>query len=237
MTMKKKVWRILIILLIFLAVLAGGFLIYASVYYHADSTATAFLQNDRTIETDGNLIILPAENEKDTGTGFIFYPGAKVEASAYLPILEKIREECGVTCVLVKMPLNMAIFNENAADEAMEKLPDIKEWYVGGHSMGGAISSAYAAGHPEKVKGLILMGAYLYGDYPGDRTLVIYGSLNVSVEKHLKGTEHVVRIEGGNHAQFGNYGVQRGDAAAVISREEQQKSAVEAVKGFIKTEP
>ena len=65
--------------------------------------------------------------------------------------------------------------------------------------MGGAISSAYAAGHPEKVKGLILMGAYLYGDYPGDRTLVIYGSLNVSVEKHLKGTEHVVRIEGGNH--------------------------------------
>jgi len=237
MTMKKKVWRILVILLIFLAVLTGGFLIYASVYYHADSTATDFLQNDRTIETDGNLIILPAENEKDTGTGFIFYPGAKVEASAYLPILEKIREECGVTCVLVKMPLNMAIFNENAADEAMEKLPDIKEWYVGGHSMGGAISSAYAAGHPEKVKGLILMGAYLYGDYPGDRTLVIYGSLNVSVEKHLKGTEHVVRIEGGNHAQFGNYGVQRGDAAAVISREEQQKSAVEAVKGFIKTEP
>jgi pimeloyl-ACP methyl ester carboxylesterase len=135
------------------------------------------------------------------------------------------------------MPLNMAIFNENAADEAMEKLPDIKEWYVGGHSMGGAISSAYAAGHPEKVEGLILMGAYLYGDYPGDRTLVIYGSLNVSVEKHLKGTEHVFRIEGGNHAQFGNYGVQRGDAAAVISREEQQESAAEAVKGFIKTEP
>lgn len=36
-------------------------------------------------------------------------------------------------------------------------------------------------------------------------------------------------IEGGNHAQFGNYGEQKGDHAAGISREEQQAQTVEAI--------
>ena len=46
-------------------------------------------------------------------------------------------------------------------------------------------------------------------------------------------TENVVVIEGGNHAQFGNYGKQKGDADATISREEQQNIAVEAVGKFL----
>lgn len=215
--------------LIFAAVI--GFLIYAADYYPADETAVAVLQMDETIKTEGNLTILTPEEPGDTA--FIFYPGAKVEETAYLPILEKLKNQ-GITCVLVKMPLHMAIFDKNAADKVYEKLPEIKHWYVGGHSMGGAMASAYASKNQEKVEGLILLGAYVYGDYPPEKALTIYGSLNADVGKKIDYTENIVVIEGGNHAQFGNYGRQKGDLDATISSEEQQETAVEEMIDFMK---
>jgi len=36
-------------------------------------------------------------------------------------------------------------------------------------------------------------------------------------------------IEGGNHAQFGNYGTQRGDGDASVSAEEQQRQTQERI--------
>ena len=112
-------------------------------------------------------------------------------------------------------------------------LPEIEHWYLAGHSMGGAMASKFAAEHPDEVDGLILMGAYIYGDYPDEDTLTIYGSLNQSVEDHIDYTENIVEIEGGNHAQFGNYGLQKGDPLAEISAEEQQKQTVEAIEAFL----
>ncbi len=38
-----------------------------------------------------------------------------------------------------------------------------------------------------------------------------------------------VKINGGNHAQFGSYGVQKGDGAASISADEQWKITVDTV--------
>ena len=87
--------------------------------------------------------------------------------------------------------------------------------------------------HPEEIDGLILLGAYLYGDYPPADTLTVYGSLNQSVEDKIDYTENVVEIEGGNHAQFGNYGPQKGDLPAAISAEEQQAQALAAISDFI----
>ena len=95
------------------------------------------------------------------------------------------------------------------------------------------MASKYASDNPEQVEGLILLAGYLYGDYPSEKTLTVYGSLNTSVEEKIDYTQNVGVIEGGNHAQFGNYGEQRGDAEAKITREQQQAETIEVVKQFI----
>ena len=228
---RRKKWLVAGgILLLILAILAGAFFWYVSDYYRAEDVALEVLAQDSTIETQDNLTILsPTE---PTDTAIIFYPGAKVEAEAYLPLLDQIRQT-GVTCILVHMPFHMAIFDANAAEEVMVQFPEYQHWYMAGHSMGGAMASQFASEHPDEVDGLILMGAYIYGDYPDEDTLTIYGSLNQSVEDNIDYTENIVEIEGGNHAQFGNYGPQKGDLPATISAEEQQEQTVEAIEAFL----
>lgn len=218
------------IVLLVLAVLAGAFFWYVSDYYPADEIALEVLAQDSSITVQGDLTILSPSYPADTAV--IFYPGAKVEAEAYLPLLEQIRQT-GVTCILVHMPFRLAIFDANAAEEVMEQFPEIQHWYIAGHSMGGAMASQFAADHPDQVDGLILLGAYIYGDYPPEKTLTVYGSLNQSVEDNIDYTENVVEIQGGNHAQFGNYGPQKGDLPAAISAKEQQKQTVEAIAAFL----
>ncbi|NLB44151.1 MAG: alpha/beta fold hydrolase [Clostridiaceae bacterium] len=229
--MKKRRTRILIGLAALILVLIGAFLLYASDYYRADATAREILKTSPTIRVDGGLVILTPEQAGDTA--LVFYPGAKVEAVAYLPILEQIAQRCSITCILVTMPFNMAIFDVNAAGRVIGQFPDVTTWYLGGHSMGGAMASAYAADHPEQISGLILLGAYLYGDYPASDSLTIYGSFNTSVANRVGYTENVVVIDGGNHAQFGNYGRQQGDPDATISAQTQQDIAVAAIQAFL----
>ncbi|MBM6717106.1 alpha/beta fold hydrolase [Gemmiger formicilis] len=230
-TGKRRALRVLGVVLAVLALLAGAFLWYVSDYYRAEDVALAVMNDGSGITVQDNLTILAPSVPGDTA--LIFYPGAKVEGNAYLPLLDKIRQT-GVTCILVNMPFHMAIFDADAATDVMADFPQYSHWYIAGHSMGGAMASQFAADHPEAVDGLILLGAYIYGDYPPADTLTVYGSLNQSVEDKLDYTENVVEIQGGNHAQFGNYGPQKGDAPAAISAEEQQTQTVDAIESFIR---
>ena len=227
---RKKVLIVVAIPMIILLLLAGVFFCYLSHYYRADDVSLAVLAAGDNIEIRDNLTILSPSYP--TGTAMIFYPGAKVEAAAYLPLLEQLRRT-GLTCILVEMPFHMAIFDADAAGGIIAQFPNIEHWYIAGHSMGGAMASQFAAKHPDKVDGLILLGAYIYGDYPPKDTLTVYGSLNQSVEDKIDYTENVVEIRGGNHAQFGNYGPQKGDLPAEITPEEQQAQTAEAVIAFI----
>lgn len=213
-----------------LILLGGSFYLYVSDYYRADPNAISAITNSSTFTQKGNLTILTPTIPSDTA--LIFYPGGKVEHTAYLPLLEQLREK-GILCILVKMPFNLAFFDANAADKIYDQFPEIKNWYIGGHSLGGAMASHYASENPEKINGLILLGAYVYGDYPPSKALTIYGTFNSNLEKNIHYSENIVIIEGGNHAQFGNYGEQKGDPKATIGREEQQGIAVEAIMKFI----
>lgn len=212
------------------ALCMSAFFWYVSDYYHADARAMAIAQQGTGIETVENLTVLSPDTPSDTA--IIFYPGAKVQAEAYLPLLDALRQS-GMTCFLVHMPFRLAVLNADAAQDVIDRFPEITHWYLAGHSMGGAMASGFAADHPDEVDGVILLGAYLYGGYPAEDALTIYGSLNGSVAEKIDYTDNIVVIDGGNHAQFGNYGPQKGDLPAEISAEDQQAQAVDAIQTFI----
>ncbi|MFI3238441.1 MAG: alpha/beta fold hydrolase [Lachnospiraceae bacterium] len=217
-----------------LAVCVAGFFIYLSVYYKADEVAMSLYEGGEGISVVDDMIILTPEVA--SGVGIVFYPGAKVETIAYLPILDKLADE-GITCVLIDMPFHMAFFNVNAADDVFERVDGVDSWYIAGHSLGGGMASSYASEHEDAIDGLILLGAYVYGTYPPSKALTVYGTFNSNLEESIDYTENIVIIEGGNHAQFGNYGKQKGDPDATISWEEQQEIAVDAIMDFIGSMP
>ena len=230
----RKHWKWLIPVILLLA-LVIEFLIYAGVYYHADGTALAALESNGTvavIRTDfGWLFDGPSETE-----ALIFYPGAKLEAAAYAPLLRELAG-AGMDVLLVEMPLRFAFFGMDKAAPLLEQY-DYVNWYVGGHSLGGAIAADYACVHPERLSGVILLAAY--PTKPMDDSLVlisIYGSedglLNpgrvAAGRDYAPKTYAEIVLEGGNHAQFGSYGPQTGDGEAVLSPEEQRRQTVEAI--------
>jgi len=59
---------------------------------------------------DDNTIVYAPE---DATTGFIFYPSVKVEYTAYEPLMQACAD-CGILCVLVEMPFNLAVLDMNA---------------------------------------------------------------------------------------------------------------------------
>ena len=141
--------------------------------------------------------------------------------------------------MLVEMPYNLAVFNSNAAGDIMKEFKKIENWYIGGHSLGGAMASSFAAEHEGDLKGLVLLAAY-----PTDKleipVLSIYGSEDgvLNREKYddsIGLAENLIEIviKGGNHAQFGNYGEQSGDGKATISKEEQWNQTVKQILNFI----
>jgi len=151
---------------------------------------------------------------------------------AYAPLLSSLARR-GITCILMKMPMNLAVFNINAADGVYDRFPDIGTWYIGGHSLGGAMASSYVDKNSTRLEGLILLGAYPI-DSAGLPTLAIYGSEDLGLDTDkLAGVDTVLEIPGGNHAYFGNYGEQKGDGTASITPLEQQQIAVDAIMDFI----
>lgn len=228
--MKKRLKLIIKSSILIIAILIVSFYIYTADYYKADEFAVQTTKSTE-IKINGDLTILSPTTASQKG--IIFYPGAKVEESSYLPLLEKLRRK-GITCVVVKMPFHLAIFNKDGANDVLEKIPEMKQWYMAGHSLGGAMASSYASKHKDRIDGLILLGAYVYGDFPIAKTVTIYGSEDTILNKSkIKYNENIFVIPGGNHAQFGNYGYQKGDGKAAITADEQQEKTVDIILKFI----
>ncbi|MBC3796676.1 alpha/beta fold hydrolase [Acetobacterium tundrae] len=239
MIKKRRIQKIIGAIGIILVAVIIGMLTYLGDYYHADKIAFDALISDAqvTVEEKGNLIIFtPTQGQKDIG--FVFYPGGKVEASAYAPLMHLLAEK-GLTTVIVKMPFNLAVFNINGADAAMEALPEVSNWIIGGHSLGGAMASDYAAENEEKVSGLVLLGAYPNKDLSQTKITVLslYGSEDHILNRTAFETAKIkmpaditfYEIIGGNHGNFGNYGEQKGDGVSTISAADQQSITCERI--------
>ena len=239
---KSKAFKVTSAVLLALVIVIGSSLVYLCDYYRADEGAVAVFGAEENITVsvrDGNVIFEP----QNATRALIFYPGGKVEHHAYEPLLAELARD-GVLCVLVKMPFNLAVFDINAAEGIREQYPEIKEWYIGGHSLGGSMAASYLAKNVEDYEGLILLASYSTADLSDfDLDVIsIYGSEDevLNREKYEENkanlpanfTETV--IEGGCHAYFGMYGAQDGDGTPTISNSEQISVSADAILEFMK---
>lgn len=240
--MKKKIKIVLISLLTVLIFLMVGFGVYVENYYHATETAEeTMMETDQIFvqENDDGIVFAP----EHPSAGLIFYPGGKVEHTAYAPLMRTLAEQ-DILCVLVKMPFRLAVFDINAADGILEQFPEIENWYLGGHSLGGSMAASYVSKRNEDFEGLVLLAAYSTEDLSdsGLKVISLYGSEDgvLNREKYEECRSNLPEdtveyvIEGGNHAGFGSYGEQKGDGDARISQDEQIAITVEKIKSVIK---
>jgi dienelactone hydrolase len=243
--MKKINWKfIAAVVTAALVVTVAGFVIWASDAASADAAALAALTSDTQVtvsEENGFIVFYPAEKARPE-TGFIFYPGGKVDYRAYAPALKLIAAQ-DIFVAVVPVRLNLAFFDINAAADVEAAYPEIKNWFVGGHSLGGVAASIYAAEHSE-IKGVVF-----WASYPADDALKVKNIKAISIvgsndglatsdsidasRELLPADTQFVTIEGGNHAQFGSYGPQNGDNPASISAEEQWIQAANLTVEFL----
>lgn len=240
---KKRLLGVVGLLLLLVVGGGVGLVIYAEANtYSATAEALAALESDEqvTVLEENWLIFTP--NVTTPTTGFIVYPGGLVDPRAYAPLARGIAAE-GYVVVIVPMPLNLAVFNLNAADEVLAdaRFASVTHWAIGGHSLGGAMASAYVYGAPGAMGGLALWASYpaennnLAGQ-TGLTAVSIFGTQDGLLESGVIDNSRAllpadtvfVSIEGGNHAQFGWYGAQEGDLPATIAHAEQQALTVSA---------
>jgi dienelactone hydrolase len=218
---------------------ALGFVIWAETPLGPMPEAVAAMVSDEqvTVTQDDDIVFRP--NQTAPVAGLVFYPGARVDPVSYAPAMRALAEQ-GFLAVIASMPLNLAVLDSDRAAEVIADFPEVGRWAVGGHSLGGAMAAAFVASDTAAVDGLVFWAAYP----PSGDDLSAWQGRVVSVSATNDGLttpDDIVRtkpllpagaefviVDGGNHAQFGWYGDQRGDGIATIGREDQQSQVVAA---------
>lgn len=173
-------------------------------------------------------------------TALIFICGSGVTAQAYAPLLRPIADK-GYAVFVVKLPYRFAMIeaHKQAAVERVNRViaehPNISNWVLAGHSLGGALACRVVRTAPRQISALVLIGT----THPKDDNLSglplpvtkIYAThdgvapwekINAN-RKLLPPSTLWVEIKGGNHSQFGHYGHQFLDGTATVSRSTQQE--------------
>jgi len=237
-TSKIRRWLLAAFIIVFLGTLFWG-IRWATYTRPPLPEAVAALGSDDQVYVtqDPWLTFSPISDPSETG--FIFYPGGRVDPRAYASLMREIASE-GYLVVVPEIPINMAVFNPNIADEITAYYPEIKNWVIGGHSVGGTMAVQYTGKHPEIIDGLVI-----WASYPADSTDIsdleipvvsIYGSrelrvndVSVGERKHLLPEDTLyIRIEGADHHQFGSYEINPKDHLATISRASQHDQIIQA---------
>jgi hypothetical protein len=241
---KKQIW-LLIILLLLVAGIAVTVPLLTSARQPLPEAIEALTSDEQVqVEQEPWLTFTPAQGGPDTG--FIFYPGGRIDPRGYAPLMKAIAAE-GYLVVVPEMPLNIAAFRPSVADKIIAAHPEIERWVISGHSVGGAMAAQYTARNGENIDGLAI-----WASYPPDGADLsdlaipvtsIYGGRELRVtdssvgeRKDLLPADSVyVRIEGGDHHQFGSYEIDPEDHLATISRESQQRQILQATLALLES--
>ena len=230
-----------------LAILAGVVIVYFGMSYQPGDTAAAALEDTGSVqvtETEEYILFDGAGTED----ALVFYQGARVEEAAYSPLMMRLAEN-GTDCFLCRMKYNFAMLDAEAAEDVRAAAGNnsYRRWYLGGHSLGGVTAAGLvtqdeAADETPDWDGIVLLAAYPTEPITVP-AILIYGTNDGIVEPEEYGrigedglwpedfTE--VRLEGGNHAQFGDYGEQNGDNKAELLSDEQLDQTVAAITEWI----
>lgn len=243
---KRLLTRLGIGLTFLLLLFVGGFVLWAQTPLGPMPEALTALTSDSTVRVSTRPYMVFEPQATEPTLGLILYPGGRVDPRSYAPLAHQIAAQ-GYLVIIPPMPLNLAVFNPNAAAEIMAAYPQTLRWVIGGHSLGGAMAANYVFTHPEDTR---IVGLLLWASYPAENNplrernlpvLSIYGTADMgraAIEaspSRLPSATRWVIIEGGNHAQFGWYGPQPGDGTATLSREAQQMQILEATLEFLHT--
>ena len=193
--------------------------------------------------------------------GLLFYPGGLVDSHVYNQLLADFSARSGATVVIVKMPANLAVFDIDAGLSIISGYPEITDWIIAGHSLGGSMAANTVKNHPDVYKALIFMDSYpADGDslkeWPGN-VLSLYSSVEkVNDPERMQQTIDLIppatwlttdnrtypaadsnyavihQIDGGSHSYFGTYGPQDGDYTPTISRADFHAEVVDYMLEF-----
>lgn len=233
--MKVIVWGLVAVLVLGV----GGIVAWSQIGVmsaEAEPLATVRANPAITVEdADQGIVLSPSDGESDLG--LVFVPGAKVDPWAYAPILQSLAEE-GVTVVITRPWLNLAFFDLRGIDAFTSAAPDIDDWAIGGHSLGGVRACQLAA----DAEALVLFGSYCSTDVSesGLAVLSLSGSEDglstpekIDAARDLLPSDaEMVEIEGASHASFGDYGPQAGDGEPALTSEEMHAAVADALVPF-----
>ncbi len=186
-----------------------------------------------TFSEDFNELNFSVDNPKKN---IVFIPGGLVEPESYLYLATLLARE-GYEVTISKALFNLPIFTPNYSERFLRE--DVDNVVIG-HSLGGVVGSIMASGN-NLVQEVILMGAYPIKDLSDKDVLFLTAEHDDGMDPEsfkdslsLAGSYSLFGINGGNHAQFGWYGPQKGDGDASISTLNQQNIVIEQILNFIK---
>jgi pimeloyl-ACP methyl ester carboxylesterase len=224
-------WLVAALAIVVLAALSWG-IRWATYARPPLPEALQALEGDDRVEviTEPWLTFTPAQGVPSTG--FVFYPGGRIDPRGYAALMKAIAAE-GYLVVVPRMPFNIAAFGPNVATKIVAAHPEIRHWAIGGHSVGGAMAAWYTHRHRKEIDGLAI-----WASYPPDNAdlsglaipvVSIYGSRETTVtddsvaeRQHLLPPDtRYVRIEGGDHHQFGSYDIDANERRATVDRASQ----------------
>lgn len=221
-----------------LVVTVVGFLTFFHIVFPADRAATldVFRDSRVAVEARDNRVIMSPTQDPDS-VGMLYFPGARVDPYSYLYPLVDIAAE-GTTVVIVDPLFNMALVDTRGVAELTGDLPEVAEWVLAGHSLGG-VKACLEASHPS-VTHLVLFASYCATDISSldIDVLQVVGSQDGLLDDDLRvealrllptGEETILVIPGANHADFGTYGPQPGDGPSSYSDEEMRAIITEAL--------
>jgi hypothetical protein len=222
----KKLKKRIIFFLVFLGICTIPFSTYLLIYQPKPMALEAYRLS---IKRSGYY----GFHSDDFTTGIVYYPGGLVDPKAYAGFAQLLSESTSANVFVTQPLFNLAITDIQKAGDIIHDYPSITSWWIGGHSLGGSSAAFYGIDNLEQLQGIFFLGSYTTAEANfstsslpmltiiGDHDNILNQSTYQSSVEYFSSNLMSYTIQGGNHSQFGDYGLQRGDGVATITTMEQ----------------